>query len=24
LHAKLKNITVETINFIPPKSKLAH
>ena len=24
LHAQLKNITVETINFIPPKSKLAH
>lgn len=24
LHAKLKNIAVETINFIPPKSILAH
>ena len=24
LHAKLKNILVETINFIPPQSKLAH
>lgn len=24
LHAKLKNISVETINFIPPKSLLAH
>jgi SulP family sulfate permease len=24
LHAKLKNISVETINFTPAKSKLAH